>query len=78
MNASRVWKAGVLSLVVLGWVVAGCGSATSPVAPMARVGDGAQPPAPQDEVGPPVVPPTPQLPPSDGGTHDNDRGRING
>jgi len=78
MNVSHVRKAGALSLVVLGWALAGCGSATSPFAPAAQVSDGAQPPAPQDEVGPPSVPGTPQLPPAGGVVGGVDRGRVSG
>ena len=78
MNASRVWKAGVLSLIVLGWAAAGCGTASSPVAPTAQVGDGMQPTAPQDEIAPPGQPPVPELPPSDGPTHDGDLVRLSG
>jgi hypothetical protein len=76
MNASRVWKAGVLSMIVLGWAAAGCGSTSSPVAPSAQVGDGIQPSAPQDEIAPPGMPPSPQSPPSGGPVHDGDLGRL--
>jgi hypothetical protein len=78
MNPSRIWKAGALSLVVLGWTLAGCGSATNPTAPTAHVPAGTQPPGPQDEVGPPGVPPAPGVPSGSGNGHDGDRDRVSG
>jgi hypothetical protein len=78
MNASWVRKAGVLSLVVLGWALAGCGSVTSPVAPVAQITDGLQPPGPQGESAPPSVPGTPQLPPAGVPERGIEPGRISG
>jgi hypothetical protein len=81
MNARRVRIAGALSIVALGWTLAGCGSATSPVAPaapVAQASDGLQPPGRQGEIAPPNVPGTPQVPPAGGSGSGTDSGRIPG
>jgi hypothetical protein len=78
MNARWVRVVGVLSLVVLGLVLAGCGSVTNPVAPAAQVDNGLQPPGRQGEIAPPSVPGTPPAPSAGGFRSGSDPGPVRG